>query len=211
MTCVAIAVCASVSAGIAPGAEAQTRAWVGATPFEWPFVVATQDPEKPMCVGVQTTVWGDGKGNYTGPCRYGAPLGPMQATLKHIDRRAAVGRVKEFGFPDSRAPKLQIEIDAIARLPFTTGVSRLKRHATNETRAAQGKGDAKPSWLKRAAVNCALGGAIAGTVENALSALIQGTKPDSGTVKAMAAGCATAVISPPLNKWIKSKGYDMEA
>lgn len=64
------------------GGERPSRADERAdTLHAWHMQAALQDPEKPMCVGVQTTpVWGD-HGNYTGRCRFGAPIAPMQAAV----------------------------------------------------------------------------------------------------------------------------------
>ena len=200
--CVAILVCAG--AGLVLPATAQANVLL-AGPFQFP------DPEKPMCVGVQVTpVWGK-DGQYTGPCRYGAPLGMMQAAIKQMDRRVAVGRAREGGLADRFGSRLQTELDTIAGLSIVTGRNRLKRYAQQETNAAgDGEGGKKSSWLRRSAVNCALWGAAAGTIENAANALINGKGPGKDTVKAMAVGCATAVVSSPLNKWIKSKGYGMD-
>jgi hypothetical protein len=211
-----VAILLGAGAGLLIPGSAQADA-VPTSIFAWPF--QDPDPEKPMCIGVQTTIWGDGKGNYTGACRYGAPLGPMQAAIKTMDRRTAVGRAREGGLAERFGIRLETELNTIAGLPMVTGRNRLKRYAQLETRAADDKGDqgqqgdppAKPSWLRRAAVNCAIWGAIAATGENLATIIIKRKRPDSDVIKAAAIGCSLAVISPPVSRWIKSKGYDMEA
>lgn len=135
----------------------------------------------------------------------------MNAAVRWMDRRQAVGRARENGLPERFGVRLQTELDSIAGLPFMRGVVRLKRHAKSETRAAKDQNDSdRPSWLKRAAVNCAIGGAIAGTLKNLYLAFVKHQRPNSDTIEAMATGCALAVISTPLNNWIKSKGYGMD-
>jgi hypothetical protein len=177
-----------------------------AAPFQNP------DPERPMCIGVQTNpVWGDA-GQYTGNCRYGAPLGLMYQSVKQMDRKVAVGRARENGLTDKLGARLQTQLDALGGLSFSIGTNRLKRYAQEETNAAgDGKDGKQSSWAKRSLINCAVWGALAATAENALNALINGKRPGKDTVKAMAAACATAVVSGPLSRWIKSKGYGMDA
>jgi hypothetical protein len=205
--CVALAVLAS--AAVVP---ARADAEVSAASLFLPFgmYAALQDPEKPMCVGIQTSpVWGD-KGNYTGPCRYGAPLGPMNAAVNWMDRKRAANTAREYGLADRFAVRLETELDTIARLPFMTGVARLKRHAPSETRAAKDQGDSKKSsWLKCAAVTCAIFGSLPAEGELLWQIYIKNKRPDSDVAKAFAIGCSLAVVAPPLNRWIKSKGYGM--
>jgi hypothetical protein len=198
---------------IAPmAAHAQARVPTMGTMF-WPFgAPPNPDPEKPMCVGVQTVPWGDGKGNYTGGCRYGAPLGPMQAAIRQMDRKAAVGNAKELGLSDRFGARLQGELDTIAGLPMLTGRARLKRYAQQETTAAKdGDGGKRASWIKHAAVNCAIFGAVAGDMTLLWEVTMNHKLPPKEIAKSTAFACAAAVLTPSLNKWIKGKGYDMEA
>lgn len=211
--CVAMTVVAGALL-LPSGAQASAEAALPEMIFmPWQLQAALQnpDPEKPMCVGIQTApLWGE-ENNYTGACRYGAPVGQMNAAVNWMDRKKAVGNARELGLAERFGVRLQSELNTIAGLPFMTGVARLKRHARSETRAAKDQGDSdKPSWLKRAAVNCAIWGAVAATGENLAEIFIKHRRPTKDTAKAMAIGCSVAVVSPPLNKWIKSKGYGMD-
>jgi len=209
-----LAVWAGAGLVVVPAAASAVTVRPGATLFEWPFVVH-QDPEKPMCLGVQTTTWGDGKGNYTGGCRFGAPLGPMQAAIKHMDRRSAIGRARENGMSERVGNRLLGELNTIARLPMITGRNRLKRYAISETRAAEDKdkGGDKPkhSALKTQAVLCGLLGAMNGGYSALWDIVANHKLPAKDTIKNTALGCATGISAPPLLKWAKGRGYDLEA
>lgn len=176
----------------------------------WQAQAVLQNPERPMCVGVQKSpAWGD-RGNYTGPCRFGAPVAPMRAAVELMDRRQAVGTAQEYGLPGRFAARLEAELGVIARLPAAAGRSRLLRHARSETRAARDPGDSKrPSWPKRAAVNCALWGAIAGEGTLLYEVYFHDGPAPREIASRAALGCAMAVVTPTLNRWIKSKGYDL--
>ncbi|HYZ64247.1 MAG TPA: hypothetical protein VE650_17490 [Acetobacteraceae bacterium] len=184
---------------------------LGTTLFEWPF--QSPDPEKPMCLGVQTTTWGDGKGNYTGNCRFGSPLGPMQAAIRAMDRRMAIGRAREAGMSESAGSKLLTELNTIAGLNVVTGQKRIKRYAISETRAADdGSADKpKPSLLKRQAVLCAIFGAIGGGYPALWSIVAEHKLPAKETIKNFAVGCATGITAPPVLRWAKNRGFDLEA
>jgi hypothetical protein len=205
---VAVAATVMLAFGASPAQANVTTAPVIFMP--WQMQAALQDPEKPMCVGVQTSpVWGD-KGDYTGACRYGAPLGPMNAAVNLMDRKKAANTAREYGLADRFAVRLETELNTIAGLPFTTGVTRLKRHARSETRAAKdGDSGTNSSWIKRAAVNCAIFGAAAAELTFLYEVIVNHKLPKKEIAKNAAFGCATAVVTPPLNNWIKSKGYDL--
>jgi hypothetical protein len=163
-----------------------------------------------MCVGIQVDpAWGD-KGNYTGRCRYGQPLGPMQAAIRYMDRRRAVGQARELGLAERFGIRLETELNTIAGLPMVTGRNRLKRYAQSETRAARESGDSsKSSWLKRAAVNCATWGAYGAEATFLWEVVVNRKLPPKEIAKNAAMACAGAVVAPPLDRWIKNKGYDL--
>ena len=163
--------------------------------FAWPFA----DP-KPMCVGIQIEpVWGD-HGSYTGRCRYGAPLGTMQAAIQTMDRRRAVGTAQEGGLSQDFADRLGTELSAIAGLPVLQARSRLKRDAKRGRR----------SWTARAAVNCAVFGGLAAGLTT-LYELVRHHKVDvDAAAQGATGGCTAAVLTPGLNKWVRSKGFDLE-
>lgn len=210
--CVATLVCAGAGLVLPAAADAEPTVLPGSI-----FAVPLQqnpDPEKPMCIGVQTATWGDGKGNYTGACRYGAPLGPMQAAIQEMDRKKAIGNAKENGLKDNLGDKLQVELNTIARLPMVTGHKRLKRYAQLETRAAEddkGSSSPKPSWLRRAAVNCAIFGAIGAETTLLWEVIVNKKLPPKEMAKNATLACAASLITPGVNRWIKKRGYDMEA
>jgi hypothetical protein len=163
--------------------------------FAWPF-----GEPKPMCVGIQVApVWGD-HGSYTGRCRYGAPLGTMQAAIQVMDRRRAVGTARESGLSPDFADRLSTELSNLAGLPVLQARSRLKRDAKRGRR----------SWTARAAVNCAAFGAM-GAGLTTLYALVRHQKADAdAAAQGATGGCAAAVLTPGLNRWIKAKGFDLE-
>jgi hypothetical protein len=164
--------------------------------FAWPF----SDGAKPMCVGVQLhPVWGD-HGSYTGRCRYGAPLGTMQAAIQVMDRRRAVGTAREYGLGDGFAGRLSTELANIDGLPVLAARERIKRDARQGRR----------SWTSRAAVNCALGGALLGGGTTLYDLIVEHKLDLEDSAKTTALACATAVVTPRLNKWIKDKGFDLE-
>jgi hypothetical protein len=172
------------------------RAEAVSMPFAWPFV----DRSKPMCVGVQLhPVWGD-HGRYTGRCRYGAPLGTMQAAVQVMDRRTAVGSAQEYGLSQSFAGKLSNELANIDGLPMLAARKRLKRDAKNGRR----------SWAARAAANCAVAGAALGAGTTLYDLIVEHRLDLEDTAKTTALACAAAVVTPPLNKWLKAKGFDLE-
>jgi hypothetical protein len=155
---------------------------------------------KPMCVGIQVEpVWGR-DGAYTGRCRYGAPLGPMQTAIRTMDRRRAVGTAQEGGLSPDFADRLTTELSTIAGLPALQARSRLERDAKRGRR----------SWTARAAVNCAVFGAM-GAGLTTLYELARHQKVDAdAAAQGATGGCAAAVLTPGLNKWVKSKGFDLE-
>jgi len=163
--------------------------------FAWPF-----GDQKPMCVGVQVApVWGD-HGSYTGRCRYGAPLAGMQTAIEVMDRRRAVGTAREGGLSPDFAGRLSTELSDIAGLPVLQARSRLKRDAKKGRR----------SWTARAAVNCAAFGAM-GAGLTTLYELVRHQRVDAdAAAQGATGGCAAAVLTPALNKWIKAKGFDLE-
>lgn len=163
--------------------------------FAWPF----GDP-KPMCVGVQVRpVWGY-HGSYTGRCRYGAPLGTMQAAIRVMDRRRAVGGAREGGLSQRFGAKLSTELSNIYGLPVVRARARIKRDAKKGRR----------SWTARAAVNCAAFGAM-GAGLTTLYDLVRYHRLDADDVaQGATGGCTAAVLTPALNRWIKSKGFDLE-
>lgn len=164
--------------------------------FAWPFA----DASKPMCVGVQLDpVWGD-HGRYTGRCRYGAPLGTMQAAIRYMDRRRAVGTAREYGLGQGFADRLSTELASIDGLPTLAARKRIKRDAKKGRR----------SWSARAAVNCALGGAALGAGTTLYDLAVEHKVDLEDTAKSTALACAGAVITPALNRWIKSKGFSLE-
>jgi hypothetical protein len=172
------------------------RAEAVSTTFAWSF----GDRSKPMCVGVQVNpVWGD-HGDYTGRCRYGAPLGTMQAAIQVMDRRRAVGTARENGLPERFADRLSAELATIDGLPVLAGRKRIKRDAKKGRR----------SWTSRAAVNCALGGAVVGGGSALYDLVVEHRFDAEDSAKTTALACAGAVVTPALNKWIKSKGFDLE-
>jgi hypothetical protein len=163
--------------------------------FAWPF-----GEPKPMCVGVQVApVWGD-HGSYTGRCRYGAPLGTMQAAIQVMDRRRAVGTAREYGLSQDFGGRLETELSSIYGLPTLAARKRIKRDAKRGRR----------SWTSRAAVNCALGGAAIGAGTTLYDLVVEHRLDTEDSAKSTALGCAGAVVSPALNKWIKAKGFDLE-
>jgi hypothetical protein len=96
------------------------------------------------------------KGNYTGACRFGPPLGPMRAAIQTMDRRVAIGHAEEAGMNQKAGDKLLGELNAVAELSLTTGAKRLKRYAISVTQAADdGKDGKKPSSLKNPRACCA--------------------------------------------------------
>jgi hypothetical protein len=157
------------------------------------------DPE-PMCVGIEVEpVWGD-DGDYTGGCRYGAPLGTMQAAIQAMDRRRAVGTAREGGLSQDFADRLSTELSVIAGLPTLQARSRLRRDAKKGRR----------SWTARAAVNCAVFGAM-GAGLTTLYELARHQRVDADdAAQGATGGCAAAVLTPGLNKWVKAKGFDLE-
>lgn len=163
--------------------------------FAWPFGY-----EKPMCVGIQVEpVWGD-RGDYTGRCRYGAPLAALQPAVQLLDRRRAIGTAEEGGLSQGSAARLSTELSDIAGLPTLQARSRLKRDARKGRR----------SWTARAAVNCALFGAM-GAGLTTLYELVRHHRVDADSAaQGATGGCAAAVLTPGLNRWIKSKGFDLE-
>jgi hypothetical protein len=172
------------------------RAEAVSTTFAWPW----GDRSKPMCVGVEVEpVWGD-HGAYTGRCRYGAPLGTMQAAIAVMDRRRAVGTARENGLPDAFAARLGTELANIDGLPMLAARKRIKRDAKEGRR----------SWTSRAAVNCALGGAVVGGGSALYDLIVEHRLDAEDSAKTTALACAGAVLTPALNKWIKSKGFDLE-
>ena len=163
--------------------------------FAWPFGAV-----KPMCVGVEVDpVWGD-HGSYIGRCRYGAPLGTMQAAIQVMDRRRAVGPAREDGLSQGFAAKLDTELANIDGLPMLAARNRIRRDAKKGRR----------SWTSRAAVNCALGGAMLGAGTTLYELVVHHRVDTEDTAKTTALACATTVVSPQLNKWIKSKGFELE-
>jgi hypothetical protein len=101
-------------------------------------------------------LWDDCK-QYTGHCRYGAPLGGMRAAIAAMDRRRAAGQAREDGLAGNLVDHLQTELNTIAGLGVVAGQNRLKRDAVSQTVAAKDPNDdKKPSFTKRAAVNCAI-------------------------------------------------------
>src|SRR5436190_18943207 len=105
-TVMAVAAAAALGMGAAP-ARADSLGlriadWLGVNTLRLPWTVHARlsgfgDPSKPMCVGVQVSpLWGNGS-DYTGRCRYGAPLGAMRAAISSMDRRVAVGTAREDG------------------------------------------------------------------------------------------------------------------
>jgi hypothetical protein len=164
--------------------------------FAWPFY----DGSKPMCVGVQLDpVWGD-HGRYTGRCRYGAPLGTMQAAIQVMDRRRAVGTAREYGLGDSFAGRLSDELANIDGLPVLAARKRLKRDAK----------DGRKSWTARAAANCAVAGGAVGAGTTLYDLIVEHRFDLEDSAKTTALACAGAVLSPALNKWLKAKGFDLE-
>jgi hypothetical protein len=164
--------------------------------FAWQF----GDRSKPMCVGVEVEpVWGD-HGDYTGRCRYGAPLGTMQAAILVMDRRRAIGTARENGLAEDFAGRLDAELANIDGLPMLAARKRIKRDAKNGRR----------SWASRAAVNCALAGAALGGATTLYDLIVQHRLDMEDSAKTTALACAGAVVSAPLNKWIKAKGFNLE-
>jgi hypothetical protein len=163
--------------------------------FAWPF-----GEVKPMCVGIQVEpVWGD-HGSYTGRCRYGAPLGTMQAAIQIMDRRRAIGTAREAGVSQDSTAKLDAELAHIDGLPVLQARKRLKRDAKHGRR----------SWTSRAAVNCAVFGAM-GAGLTTLYELVRHQRVDAdAAAQGATGGCAAAVLTPGLNRWVKSKGFDLE-
>jgi hypothetical protein len=157
------------------------------------------DP-KPMCVGIEVEpAWGDA-GDYTGACRYGAPLGTLQTALQAMDRRRAVGTAREGGLSQDLADRLSTELSDIAGLPTLQARSRLKRDAKKGRR----------SWAARAAVNCAVFGAM-GAGLTTLYELARHQRVDAdAAAQGATGGCAAAVLTPGLNRWVKAKGFDLE-
>jgi hypothetical protein len=163
--------------------------------FAWPF-----GEPRPMCVGIQVDpVWGD-HGVYTGRCRYGAPLGTMQAAVRVMDRRRAIGTAREDGLPQRFAGRLSAELTNIDGLPVFSARKRIKRDAKKGRR----------SWTARAAVNCAVAGAAFGGATTLYDIVVEHRLDVEDSAKSTAMACATAVVSPALNKWVKSKGFDLE-
>jgi hypothetical protein len=154
----------------------------------------------------------DFKGNYTGGCRFGSPLGPMQAAIRTMDRRMAIGRAREAGMSESAGDRLLAELNTIAGLSITTGAKRLKRYAISVTQAADdGEGGKKASSLKTQAALCALLGAV-GAGYPALYDLVHDHKLKANdVVKNAAVGCAQGISAPPIVKWAKKRGFDLEA
>jgi hypothetical protein len=169
----------------------------------WPFDAARSasfDSHKPMCVGVEVSpVWGD-RGEYTGACRYGAPLGPMAAAIKAMDQRAAVGTAREHGLPAAFGVKLRTELANIYELPMPRARARLKRDAES----------GRKPWVARAAVNCAVFGAAAAGLTALYDLAVKHELEPDGLSHAAALGCAGAVVTPSLNKWVKAKGFRLE-
>jgi hypothetical protein len=169
------------------------------------------DPSKPFCVGVQVRpLWDDCK-QYTGHCRYGAPLGGMRAAIAAMDRRRAAGQAREDGLAGNLVDHLQTELNTIAGLGVVAGQNRLKRDAVSQTVAAKDPNDdKKPSFTKRAAVNCAIWGSAFAGLQALADFAFDGKPPNKTTAKVLVVSCIGAVISTPLNKFIKSKGYGMD-
>jgi hypothetical protein len=164
--------------------------------FAWPVA----DASKPMCVGVQLDpVWGD-HGRYTGRCRYGAPLGTMQAAIQVMDRRRAIGTAREYGLSETFAGKLSNELAVIDGLPMLAARNRLKRDAKH----------GRKSWTARAAANCAVFGAALGGGTTLYDLIVEHRLDLEDSAKTTALACAAAVVTQPLNKWLKSKGFDLE-
>jgi hypothetical protein len=174
----------------------------------WPARAAALPPafvlpfgdQKPMCVGVEVEpVWGD-HGVYTGGCRLGAPLGTMQAAIQVMDRRRAIGTAREDGLSESFAARLSTELMNIDGLPVLAARKRIKRDAK--------KG--RQSWTARAAVNCAVAGAALGGATTLYDIVVEHRLDLEDSAKTTALACATAVMTPRLNKWIKAKGFNLE-
>jgi hypothetical protein len=163
--------------------------------FAWPFGAV-----KPMCVGIQVEpVWGN-YGSYTGRCRYGAPLGSMEAAIGVMDRRRAIGTAREAGLSPDSAAKLDTELATIDGLAVWPARKRLERDAKHGRR----------SWTARAAVNCAVFGAM-GAGLTTLYELVRHRRVDAdAAAQGATGGCAAAVLTPGLNRWVKSKGFDLE-
>jgi hypothetical protein len=138
-------------------------------------------------------------------CDHGTERG-SQARRFHDGWQARPGRIRPRHRP--RAEPACPRGGPRAAAPYSRRCSR----ASSETQAAKDEGDSKKSsWLRSAAVNCALFGALAGELEFLWRVYAKRKNPDSDVAKAFALVCATAVVAPPLRSWIKSKGYDMEA
>jgi hypothetical protein len=164
------------------------------------FFSAGFDPAKPMRLGVQVApVWGD-HGDYTGRCRFGMPLGTMQASIRTMNRQVAVGRARENGLSESFGDKLSTEITNIAGLPTLAARKRIKRDAKKGRR----------SWGARASVLCALGGAMAAGPPLLYDLIVHHHAGADDVAQNGAIGCATGVTAPPLYKWAKAKGFTLE-
>jgi hypothetical protein len=164
--------------------------------FEWPFFGGSA----PMCVGVQVApIWGD-HGDYTGHCRYGAPLGQMQAAIQVMDRRRAVGSAEEGGLSQSFGDKLSTELSNIAGLPTVQARARLKRDAKKGRR----------SWTARAAASCAMFGAMGAGLITLYDLVRHHQLDGDGIAQGATGGCTAAVLTPALNKWLKTHGFDLE-
>ena len=106
----------------------------------------------------------------------------------------------EDGLSSGFGDKLSTELSNIYGLPVLQARARIKRDAK--------KG--RKSWAARAAVNCALFGAAGAGLDVLYDLVFHRRIQPDGMGKAAALGCAGAVVTPALNKWIKSKGFDME-
>jgi hypothetical protein len=159
------------------------------------------DPSKPMCFGIELQPeWGN-HGDYTGRCRYGAPIMAIAAIARPMDKRLAVGTAQEDGLPQSFGTKLSTELTNIAGLPtLEAKKKRVKRDAKK----------ARRSWASRNGAHCLMYGAGLAGLDALYEFVVHHRVLPDGTAKTAALGCAGAVLTPMANKWLKSKGFDLE-
>ena len=190
----AVAAAATLGLGAAPATAHADPLGANALLLPW------TDAAKAMCLGVQLKpVWGN-RGNYTGRCRYGMPLETLRSAIYTMDRGREVGTAREYGLSQGHASSLSTEITNIAGLPVLAGRKRVKRDAK--------KG--KKSWGARSAVLCALGGAMAAGPPLIYDLIVHGEGNPDDIAKNGAVGCATGVTAPPLYRWAKNHGFDLE-